>query len=86
MNVSQETKKDFSKKLVVFVFHMKQSGCKGKGKKVFHVKHVMKCSWSRLALKVSMTYCCKNVSCETLLVFKNFILVSRETVCINKKL
>ena len=35
MNVSHETKKDFSNKLIAFVFHMKQSGCKGKGKKCF---------------------------------------------------
>lgn len=86
MNVSHETEKDFSKKLIVFVFHMKQSGCKGKGEKVFHVKHMLKCLWGRLALKVSIFCCCKNVSCETLLVFKIFILVSCETFCINKKL
>lgn len=43
MNVSHETGKDFSKKLIAFVFHMKQSGCKGKGEKVFHVKHMLKC-------------------------------------------
>lgn len=52
MNVSHEIKKDFSKKLIAPVFHMKQSGCKGKRKIVFHVKHMLKCLWSRLALKV----------------------------------